>query len=150
MRYDKTQRQRLIQDLIQQYAVETQEELTQRLAERGVMATQATVSRDIKELGLIKVPYRDGHRYGLPPEAEAGAGDRLRRLLHEALVDVVASENLVLVKTLAGGANVVSEAIDRLEWDDVAGTLAGDNTVLVVARTREATAAIVERLLNLR
>lgn len=150
MRYDKSARQRLIQKIVAKAPVQTQEELSTRLAEHGVIATQATVSRDIKELGLTKVAHQEGYRYSLAaPGDQPGALDRLRRLLHEMLVDVVTSENIVVVKTLSGGANVVSEAIDRLEWEDVAGTLAGDNTVLVVARQRESSAGIAERLLSL-
>lgn len=152
MRYDKRARQRLIQEIIQTHAVGTQEELADLLTGRGVAATQATVSRDIKDLGLVKVPHRDGHRYALPDQAGAapGANERLERILREVMVDVAFSETLVLVKTLAGGANVVSEAIDHLEWEDVLGTLAGDNTVLIVARSREDAPAIARRLLALR
>lgn len=150
MTYDKAARQRLIQDIIHQEIVRTQEELAALLAERGLSATQATVSRDIKELRLIKVPYRDSHRYAVPhPQDSAGAQERLTRVLHEVLVSVQVSENIVLVKTLSGGADVVSEAIDRLEWEDVAGTVAGDNTVLVVARDRSSAPNIADRLLSL-
>jgi transcriptional regulator of arginine metabolism len=151
MRYDKRTRQRLIQEIIQNHAVGTQEELADLLTRRGVAATQATVSRDIKDLGLVKVPHRDGHRYALPDQAgAAGANERLERILREVMVDVAFSETLVLVKTLAGGANVVSEAIDHLEWEDVLGTLAGDNTVLIVARSRADAPGIARRLLALR
>ena len=149
MPYDKNSRQRAIQEIIQRQAVQTQEELALLLAEQGISATQATVSRDIKELGLIKIPHQEGHRYGLPgPADQPGASERLRRILHEAMVSVVVSDNLVVVKTVSGGANVVSEAIDRQEWDDVVGTIAGDNTVLVVAESREAAPAIADRLLS--
>jgi len=150
MRYDKNARQRLIQDIIRQDVIRTQEELTVRLARHGVAATQATVSRDIKDLGLIKIPYLDGHRYAVPNQDEvAGAQDRLTRVLREVLVNVQVSENLVVVKTLSGGADVVSEAIDRQEWPDVVGTLAGDNTVMVVARERDSAPLIAQRLLSL-
>ncbi len=150
MRYDKNTRKRLIQEIIRRDVVRTQEELTVRLAKQGIAATQATISRDIKELGLIKVPYLEGHRYAAPSERATGVDqDRLTRVLREVLVAVEISESLVVVKTLPGGADVVSEAIDRQEWEEVVGTLAGDNTVLVVARNRETASIISQRLLSL-
>lgn len=136
MRYDKRTRQAIIQDIVRKFPVETQEDLAERLAERGVPATQATVSRDIKELGLLKVPWHDRHRYALPQLPAQAAHEKFQRILREILVDVAVSENLVVVKTLPAGANVVSEAIDGLGWQEVVGTLAGDNTVLVIARSR--------------
>ncbi|MCL6561664.1 MAG: arginine repressor [Firmicutes bacterium] len=150
MRHDKRTRQALIQAMVQTYAIETQEELAELLAERGIPATQATVSRDIKELGLLKVPYQDRHRYALPSSPTTAAHEKFRRIMREVLVDVVVSENLVVVKTLPAGANVVSEAIDGMNWEDVAGTLAGDNTVLVVARSRAEAPLIADRLKALR
>jgi transcriptional regulator of arginine metabolism len=151
MHQDKRSRQALIQEIIRTHAVETQEELSELLASRGMPTTQATISRDIKELGLLKVPYEDRHRYALPDySALAGSRDRLTRLLREVLVSYVVSENLVVVKTLPAGANVVSEAIDGLEWPEVAGTLAGENTVLVVARSTRDAPVLAQRLEDLR
>lgn len=150
MRYDKRTRQVLIQDIIQNHPVETQEDLAELLAARGIPATQATVSRDIKELGLLKVPYQDRHRYALPQAPVHPSREKFRRILREVLIDAVASENLVVVKTLPAGANVVSEAIDGMGWEEVIGTLAGDNTVLVVTRSREDAPRIVLNLLAMR
>lgn len=150
MRQDKRSRQALIQEIITTRAVETQEELAEMLAARGILATQATISRDIKELGLLKVPYREGHKYALPDSTPLGSVERLKRLLREVLVGYVVSENLVVVKTLAAGANVASEAIDGLQWPEVAGTIAGENTVLVVARSRDDAPALAKRLEDLK
>lgn len=150
-RHDKRSRHALIREIIASRAVETQEELSEILADKGMAATQATISRDIKELGLLKVPYQDRHRYALPDQASAsGAVQRLKRVLREVLLDVVVSENLVVVKTLSAGANVVSETIDALQWPEVAGTIAGENTVLVVARSREEAPVLSRRLEELR
>ncbi len=151
MRHDKRTRQSLIQEIITSQPVETQEELSEILAAKGMPATQATISRDIKELGLIKLPYQDTHRYALPDDGTLGVTrDRLRRLLREVLMGFVVSENLVVVKTLTAGAEVVSEAIDKMEWPEVVGTLAGENTVLVVARSKEEAPNLAKRLEELR
>jgi transcriptional regulator of arginine metabolism len=151
MRHDKRTRQSLIQEIISAQPVETQEELSEILASKGMPATQATISRDIKDLGLIKVPYRETHRYALPEERALGATrDRLRRLLREVLTGYAVSENLVVVKTLTAGAEVVSEAIDKMDWPEVVGTLAGENTVLVVARSKEEAPKLAKRLEELR
>ncbi len=151
MRHDKRTRQSLIQEIITQRAVQTQEELSEILASQGMPATQATISRDIKDLGLIKVPYQDTHRYALPEDRGIGATrDRLRRLLREVLTGYTVSENLVVVKTLTAGAEVVSEAIDKMDWPEVVGTLAGENTVLVVARSKDDAPRLATRLDDLR
>lgn len=150
MRYDKRSRQTLIQEIITDQPVETQEELSEILAERGVPATQATISRDIRELGLLKIPYQERHRYAMPDNTPAGSLERLKRLVREVLISYVVSENLVVVKTLSAGANVVSEAIDALQWPEVAGTIAGENTVLVVARSREDAPNLARRLEEMR
>ncbi len=151
MRHDKRTRQSLIQEIIIAQPVETQEELSEILASKGMPATQATISRDIKDLGLIKVPYQETHRYALPEERALGATkDRLRRLLREVLTGYTVSENLVVVKTLTAGAEVVSEAIDKMDWPEVVGTLAGENTVLVVARSKEEAPKLAQRFEELR
>lgn len=151
MRHDKRTRQSLIQEIITQQAVQTQEELSEILASHGMPATQATISRDIKDLGLIKVPYQDTHRYALAEDRGIGATrDRLRRLLREVLTGYTVSENLVVVKTLTAGAEVVSEAIDKMDWPEVVGTLAGENTVLVVARSKDDAPRLATRLDDLR
>jgi len=145
----KAKRQRLILDIVQSMQIETQEELARELNRRGMQVTQATVSRDIKELGLIKSPTADGrYCYALPDSAPAGR-ERLRRLFREALVDIDTSENLVVVKTLRGTAAAAGEAIDQLAWPEIVGTVAGDNTVLVVVRSRDVAASVAERFREL-
>lgn len=144
---DKRIRQAMIREVIQTQLVETQEELSDMLAARGIPVTQATISRDIKEMGLIKAPHQDSHRYALPEDAAlTGTRERLQRILGELLVAVFAAENLIVVKTVSAGADVVSEAIDGLQWPEVLGTIAGDNTVLAVVRSKDETEAIKTRL----
>lgn len=145
-RNDKRTRQILIQELIVRHAVETQEELADLLATRGIHATQATVSRDIKEIGLLKIPYNDRHRYALPESPVTASLDRFKRILREVLLGYAVSENIVVVKTVSAGAEVVAEAIDALQWPEVAGTIAGENTVLVVARSTQDAPMLARRI----
>ena len=144
---NKAQRHSLIMEMVNRGSIGTQEALVAALEERGVQVTQATVSRDIRELHLTKAQGPDGaYRYVTSTGDERSLSDRLRRMLRESMLSVAASENLVVIKTLAGSANVAAEALDTLAWPEVLGTLAGDNTVLLVARGADAAPAVVERL----
>jgi transcriptional regulator of arginine metabolism len=147
------ERDRRIIEIIGRRPVTTQAELVAALRAAGVEVTQATVSRDIKRLGLIKVPGRDGHyRYqaaptDLPPPTELQA--RLRRAVTDYVTDVDAGSGLVVVKTATGSAGTVAEAIDEMAWSEVVGTVAGDNTILVVPRRASQRAAIIRRIRSL-
>lgn len=135
----KSERQRRIARLLSDQAVTSQHELVELLAGMGHPATQATVSRDLEELGAYKV-RRDGHVvYALPATSAPGAlpgpgGDSLRRLLAGSVGDVETSGNIVIVRTPPGYAGMVASAIDRAALDGIAGTVAGDDTILVVCR----------------
>lgn len=143
----KSVRQMAILDIIEKQSVETQEELAEALRARGIQVTQATVSRDIKELRLLKVLASDGvYKYATADKAENGLNDRFVRMLAESLLSVAASNNLVVVKTLSGSANMAGEALDSMHWPEILGSLAGDNTILLVIRSNEETAAVVERI----
>lgn len=143
----KSVRQMAILDIIEKQSVETQEELAAALRARGIQVTQATVSRDIKELRLLKVLASDGvYKYATADKAENGLNDRFVRMLAESLLSVAASNNLVVVKTLSGSANMAGEALDSMHWPEILGSLAGDNTILLVIRSNEETAAVVERI----
>ncbi len=137
-----------ILELIKNHIVATQEELAERLREAGIKVTQATVSRDIKDLNLVKVPVGDGrYRYALPQNRqELNHVVRLRRVFRECLVSLDYSENLIAVKALSATAPGVAEAIDSLGWEEIIGTVAGDNTVLVVVKPTEATPSVAARL----
>ncbi|MDO5143152.1 MAG: arginine repressor [bacterium] len=139
----KSTRQKAILDVIQTRDVETQEELAAALRARNIHVTQATVSRDIKELRLMKVMTPGGvSKYAAPyrTDAERGENDhtsRLSRILTESLLEVDCAGNMVVVKTLAGSAGVAGEALDGMAWPEALGTIAGDNTIFMVVRTPE-------------
>ena len=143
----KTARQMAILDIIEKNDVETQEELADALRQRGIKVTQATVSRDIKELRLLKVLTPLGaYKYATADKAENNLTERFIRMLSESLLSVAASENLIVVKTLNGSANGAAEALDSLHWPEILGTIAGDNTILLVIRTAADVPAIVGRI----
>ena len=136
-----------ILDIIAKQDVETQEELAEALRDRGIQVTQATVSRDIKELRLLKVLTPSGsYKYATADKAENGLSERFIRMLAESLLSVAASNNLIVVKTLSGSANVAAEALDSLHWPEILGTLAGDNTILLIIRTEAEAPEVVRRI----
>lgn len=147
----KGRRQLKILEIVRNNVIITQEDLARKLGEQGIDVTQATISRDIKELGLIKIPTPDGrYKYALPDEAAvAAATDRLRRLFREVCTDVDHGENIVVVKSLPGTAPAVGEALDGLGLKEIVGTVAGDNTLIAVTRSRETAVHVVEVLKEL-
>ena len=143
----KTVRQVAILDIIEKQEIETQEELASALNARGIRVTQATVSRDIKELRLLKVLTPSGkYKYATGDQADNNLTDRFIRMLAESLLSVSSANNLIVVKTLSGSANVAAEALDSMHWPEVLGTLAGDNTVLLIIRSNEETITVNSRL----
>ncbi|MFZ5814082.1 MAG: arginine repressor [Bacillota bacterium] len=146
----KARRQAKILELIKHHVIETQEDLAEALGRHGIPVTQATVSRDIKELQLNKVPTGDGrYRYAMPEEAPSGSWDKRRRIFQESVLGVDWSLNLILVKSLSGTAPGVGSAIDHLGWPEIIGSVAGDDTVLVVVRPVEKTPEVAERIKGL-
>lgn len=143
----KTVRQVAILDIIEKQEIETQEELASALNARGIRVTQATVSRDIKELRLLKVLTPSGkYKYATGDQADNNLTDRFIRMLAESLLSVSSANNLIVVKTLSGSANVAAEALDSMHWPEVLGTLAGDNTVLLIIRSNEETNTVTSRI----
>ena len=143
----KSERHAMILNLIETTNVETQEELADMLKQRGICVTQATVSRDIKELRLIKVLAENGgYKYATVDKAEAGMKERFVRIFGDSVVGINTSANLVIVKTLSGSANAAAEAVDSMHWNDIVGTMAGDNTIFIAARDEKAVPDIVKRL----
>ncbi|HMR96627.1 MAG TPA: arginine repressor, partial [Microthrixaceae bacterium] len=133
----KQQRQHRIGRLLVEHRVTNQAQLTELLAADGVTVTQATVSRDLEELGAIKVRVPGGDTvYAIPelPREQVSPQDHLRRVLGDWLVEVERSGDLVVLRTPPGSAHVVASAIDRNGLDGVVGTVAGDDTLLVIAR----------------
>ena len=142
----KPTRHTAIAEIIESRNIETQEELAEALRERGILVTQATVSRDIKELHLIKVlSETGGYKYATLDKAEKGMNERFIRMFGESVLSVVCANNLVVIKTLTGSAHVAAEAVDSLKWPEILGSIAGDNTILVICRTNEEAPQIVER-----
>jgi transcriptional regulator of arginine metabolism len=148
----KQLRQRAIRDLVDQRPIRTQQELAITLRERGFRTTQATVSRDVAELGLIKVA-RDGTvAYGLPPrlvEAETSGEDRLRKLLADLPLEIHEAGLLLVLRTLPGSAHAVAAALDRTRWPEVAGSIAGDDTLFVAVTDRASLQRVKRRLTHL-
>jgi transcriptional regulator of arginine metabolism len=148
----KTQRQHRVAQLLEARSVSSQAQLVSILASEGVEATQATVSRDLEELGALKVRVPGGDTvYALPelPVHQVAPEDHLRRVLGEWVVDVVHSENLVVLRTPPGSAHVVASAVDRSGVEGVVGTVAGDDTVLVVAAEDLGGRLLAERMRHL-
>jgi transcriptional regulator of arginine metabolism len=135
----KAHRQHRIAKLLSDNAVTSQGQLVDLLGSEGIAATQATVSRDLEDLGAIKVRVPGGETvYAIPelPKAQLAPEDHLRRVLGEWAADVVSSGNLVVVRTPPGSAHVVASALDRAGIPEIVGTVAGDDTLLVVAEER--------------
>lgn len=142
----KAKRQALIREIVENQSIQTQEELADALRERGMVVTQATVSRDIKEMHLLKVLSEEGgYRYATMDKSEQGTNDRLIRMLSDSVVDVSSANNLIVIHTLPGSAHVAGEAVDSLRWPEVLGTIAGDNTILVIVRSNEEVEAVLRR-----
>lgn len=129
----KAQRQRRIVQLLRARQISSQEELADLLARNGEKVTQATLSRDLEELGAIKVRENGRVVYRLPEEPQPGE-EWLRRMLEEFALEVTSSGNLVVVQTPPGGANAVARALDSAGIKDVIGTVAGDDTIICVCR----------------
>jgi transcriptional regulator of arginine metabolism len=151
VRLAKTQRQHRIALLLEGHAVSNQTQLVDLLAAEGVVATQATVSRDLDELGAVKVRTGGGESVYAVPEYEhrVEPEDHLRRVFGEWVVEVSHSGNLVVVRTPPGSAHVVASAIDRSALSDIIGTVAGDDTIVVIAAERVGGAAVARQLSDL-
>jgi transcriptional regulator of arginine metabolism len=131
----KQGRQSLILEVIDEYDIETQDELSAKLKEKGIEVTQATISRDIKELKLIKVQSESGaYKYAASGNEMLGKIDVMKRVFRDTVTSVESAASLVIVHTMTGSANAAAEAIDTLEMDEIAGTIAGDNTIFVAIR----------------
>ena len=132
MTVPKSQRQRMIADWLRTHCVGSQDDVVARLALAGLTATQATVSRDLDELGAVKVRRGGMIRYVIPAEAEPGhAAAKLDRLLAEWVNAIIPAGNLLIIRTPPGSANLIASALDAGQLSDIAGTIAGDDTIFV-------------------
>ncbi|HSL93530.1 MAG TPA: arginine repressor [Bacillota bacterium] len=144
----KDRRQARILELVANQAIETQEELAACLESVGFKATQATVSRDIKELGLIKVMGKSGRQLYTQSPTSGGdsLADRLVRILRNAVTHMDHASHFIIIKTFSGGGNAAAAALDSLQLSGVMGTIAGDDTVMVIVKDAAETAEVVTRL----
>jgi transcriptional regulator of arginine metabolism len=148
----KPQRQHRILRILEDQPISSQAQLVQLLESEGVVATQATVSRDLEELGAVKVRIPGGAMaYAIPEHGRdrLGSDDHLRRLMSDFVIDVAHSANIVVLRTPPGSAHVVASALDRASLGDVLGTVAGDDTMLVVCKESVGGAAVANRLAEL-
>ena len=146
----KGQRHIKIREIINTSAIETQDDLVDALRAAGYVVTQATVSRDIKELHLIKVPMDNGsYKYSLPTDQKFNPIHKLKRALNDNFLSIDAAENLIVLKALPGTANAIGVLIDNLEWPEIMGTISGDDTLLLICRSKEQSARVAKQILAL-
>jgi transcriptional regulator of arginine metabolism len=146
----KGQRHVKIREIIASQEIETQEELVESLRKAGFKVTQATVSRDIKELHLIKVPTDDGrYKYSLPNDQRFNPLQRLKRALADHFLNIDYTENLVVLKCMPGTANTLGALIDSMDWPEIMGSICGDDTILIICRTKEQSQQVVKQIMSL-
>jgi len=149
----KDRRQRAILTLVSTRPVRSQEELASLLEQQGFETTQATISRDVKDLGLAKVPMKDdgAHLFKyVIPATDRAFSSRLHRLVAELVISVKSSLNQIVLRTPPGSAMMVAAAIDEAQWPEIIGTIGGDDTILVIAADPKDTPILVQRFTDLR
>lgn len=147
---NKGQRHIRIRDIITNNEIETQDDLVDHLKNAGYNVTQATVSRDIKELHLVKVPLQDGrYKYSLPADQRFNPIQKLHRSLSDAFVSIDGASHFLVMKTLPGNANAIGSLLDHLDWTEILGTICGDDTILIMCRTENDREEIKNRLLDM-
>ncbi len=145
----KTRHGKII-ELIQTYDVETQEDLANRLREEGFAVTQATVSRDIRELKLSKVPAADGkQKYAILRQDDGHLGDKYIRVLRDGYHSMDMAQNILVMKTVSGMAMAVAAALDAMQFKEIVGCIAGDDTIFLAVRTVEETQELMEKIHSL-
>lgn len=142
----KQKRQMRIIELINHNAIETQEELALRLREEGFAVTQATVSRDIRELNLSKVPGADGRQKYALLSGDGQLNDKYVRMLHDGLISMEPAGNLLVMKTVSGMAMAVAAAVDAMHFSEIVGSIAGDDTIMAATRSNQDAADLKNRI----
>ena len=143
----KKRRHEKINELVSRYEIDTQEELADRLCEAGYQVTQATVSRDIRELKLSKVPVGKGRqKYVAFTQDESHLGDKYIRVLRDGYVSMDLAQNLLVMKTVPGMAMAVAAAVDALKIEEIVGCIAGDNTIMMAMRSEAMAAAVMDKI----
>lgn len=148
-RLSKPERQAAILDLVRTRPVSSQEELRVLLAAQGVEVTQATLSRDLRDLGLARVTTEDGIRYVLPESLGDEESPSLEVLLPQLFLSIDGVNELAVLRTRPSGAQPIAEAIDAEVWPEILGTIGGENTVLIICRSPDARTAVSDRLKRL-
>ncbi len=143
----KYSRHAKILELIERYQIETQEELAEKLKEHGMDVTQATVSRDIKELRLVKTMVdSDRYKYSSMAQNDGNISNKLLTIFTESFVSCDYANNIVVVRTLPGMAQASASAVDALKWIDIVGSIAGDDTIMIVCRAEKIAEELVNKL----
>lgn len=142
----KIRHQKII-EIIKKYQVETQEELVEYLKQEGLQVTQATISRDIRDLKLSKIPAGDGtQKYAVLNQENYFLGDKYTRVLRDGFSSMDMAQNILVIKTVSGMAMAVAAAIDALHFDEVVGCIAGDDTIMVAVRSVEDTKDLMDKI----
>lgn len=145
----KGQRHIKIREIISSRDIETQDELVNELRTAGFQVTQATVSRDIKELLLVKVPLDDGrYKYSMPTDQRYNPVQKLKRALVDNFVHIDHSGNLVVMKCLPGTANSIAALLDNMEWSEIMGTISGDDTILLICREPHNSQTVISQIMG--
>lgn len=143
----KSSRQNKIIELIRKYNIETQEELADFLTQAGFAVTQATISRDIRELKLMKVPMEDGRqKYGILQSQTTCLNEKFVRVLRDAFLSMEKAQNILVIKTVSGMAMAAAAALDSLSVEGIVGSIAGDDTIMCAIRTEQETGRVMERI----
>ena len=143
----KTRRQAKILELIQKYEIETQEELSAYLEKEGFQVTQATVSRDIRELKLTKLAIANGRqKYAVINESGREMIEKYERVFRDGFLSIDIAMNIIVIKTVSGMASAVCAAIDAMQMNEIVGSIAGDDTIMCAIRTNEDAVALVKKL----
>ncbi len=146
----KTQRLIKMREIISTYVIETQDELVRKFNELGYPVTQATISRDIKELQLVKVPTDKGtYKYSLPIKPTGNPSEKLSRALADNLVTIDQANYFIVLKTLPGNAQSVGALIDQLDWQEMMGSICGDDTCLIICRSEDDREQVYRRFMGM-
>lgn len=143
----KINRHAKIVELISKYRIETQEELAEYLNREGFKVTQATVSRDIRDLKLTKVPTDDGkQKYAVHQKAESEMSEKYIRVLRDGYVSMDMAQNILVIKTVSGMASAVCAALDAMKWNEIVGSIAGDDTIMCAIRSVDETITVMDKI----
>lgn len=146
----KVNRHAKIVELINKYQIETQEELAERLNQAGFQVTQATVSRDIRDLKLTKVPAENGRqKYAVLQGGQDGLGEKYIRIMKDGFVSMDMAQNILVIKTVSGMAMAVAAALDAMKWSEIVGCIAGDDTIMCAVRSVDDTIILMEKIKKL-